>query len=38
VRRGPLDDRKRRIIAGTTPTYQDYAVRFAAEQSAALGA
>lgn len=35
VRRGPIDDRKRQIIAATSPTYRDYATRFAAEQAAA---
>jgi carbonic anhydrase/acetyltransferase-like protein (isoleucine patch superfamily) len=38
VRRGPLDDRKRQIIAATTPTYRGYATRFAAEQAAAASA
>jgi len=33
VRRGALDDRKRRIIATTWPTYCDYARDFDAEQS-----
>lgn len=36
-RMGALDDRKRMIIAGTWPTYCDYARRFAAAQKEKIG-
>lgn len=36
VCRGPVDDRKRQIIASTWPTYRDYARDFEAQQSREL--